>query len=80
MESNFYAWRATGNTKYLDNAAAFVKKIPEILRIQAERPALPASSMSTIKLLATSTTPRGRRTSPRDDSLADNYSLQLLLR
>ncbi|EJD51241.1 seven-hairpin glycosidase [Auricularia subglabra TFB-10046 SS5] len=32
MESNFYAWRATGNTKYLDNAAAFVKQLQARLR------------------------------------------------
>ncbi|KAH7099775.1 seven-hairpin glycosidase [Auriculariales sp. MPI-PUGE-AT-0066] len=33
MESNFYAWRATGDTKYLDNAAAFVKKIEQYLKV-----------------------------------------------
>ncbi|KAN0084171.1 glycoside hydrolase family 47 protein [Tylopilus felleus] len=31
LESNFYAWRATGNTKYLDNAASAIKSFQTYL-------------------------------------------------
>ena len=31
LESNFYAWRATGNTIYLDRAAAAIKSFQEFL-------------------------------------------------
>ncbi|KAF9078695.1 glycoside hydrolase family 47 protein [Rhodocollybia butyracea] len=31
LESNFYAWRATGDTKYLDNAVSFVDSIMQYL-------------------------------------------------
>ena len=32
LESNFYAWRATGDTKYLDNVASAVKSFEEYLQ------------------------------------------------
>ena len=32
LESNFYAWRVTGNTKYLDRAASAVKAFNTYLR------------------------------------------------
>ncbi|KAH7096529.1 seven-hairpin glycosidase [Auriculariales sp. MPI-PUGE-AT-0066] len=35
MESNFYAWRATGNVQYLDNAAAFLEAANARLRVSA---------------------------------------------
>jgi mannosyl-oligosaccharide alpha-1,2-mannosidase len=31
LESNFYAWRVTGDTKYLDRAASAVKSFNEYL-------------------------------------------------
>lgn len=31
LESNFYAWRATGNTKYLDNAASAIESFQKYL-------------------------------------------------
>jgi mannosyl-oligosaccharide alpha-1,2-mannosidase len=31
LESNFYAWRVTGDTKYLNNAAAAVKSFNKYL-------------------------------------------------
>ncbi len=31
LESNFYAWRATGNTKYLDRAASAVNSFQKFL-------------------------------------------------
>ncbi|KAF8551641.1 glycoside hydrolase family 47 protein [Imleria badia] len=31
LESNFYAWRATGNTKYLDNAASAIQSFQKYL-------------------------------------------------
>ena len=31
LESNFYAWRATGNTKYLDNAASAIQSFKKYL-------------------------------------------------
>jgi mannosyl-oligosaccharide alpha-1,2-mannosidase len=31
LESNFYAWRATGDTKYLDNAVSFIDSITQYL-------------------------------------------------
>ncbi|KAH7931258.1 glycoside hydrolase family 47 protein [Leucogyrophana mollusca] len=31
LESNFYAWRATGDTKYLDNAASAIKSFQDYL-------------------------------------------------
>jgi len=32
LESNFYAWRVTGNTKYLDRAASAVKSFNQFLK------------------------------------------------
>lgn len=32
LESNFYAWRATGDTKYLDRAAAAIQAFKNHLR------------------------------------------------
>lgn len=40
LESNFYAWRATGNTKYLDRAAAAIKSLNQHLRIDTGYPGL----------------------------------------
>lgn len=34
LESNFYAWRSTGNTKYLDNAAAAVASFEKYLPVE----------------------------------------------
>lgn len=31
LESNFYAWRATGNTKYLDNAVSAMQSFQKYL-------------------------------------------------
>jgi mannosyl-oligosaccharide alpha-1,2-mannosidase len=31
LESNFYAWRVTGDTKYLDNAASAIKSFQQYL-------------------------------------------------
>lgn len=33
LESNFYAWRVTGDTKYLDRAAAAAKSMREFLQV-----------------------------------------------
>lgn len=33
LESNFYAWRATGDTKYLDRAAAAVDSFQKFLKV-----------------------------------------------
>ncbi|EPQ52411.1 hypothetical protein GLOTRDRAFT_107755 [Gloeophyllum trabeum ATCC 11539] len=35
LESNFYAWRITGDTKYLDNAAAAIQSLNEYLYVNA---------------------------------------------
>jgi hypothetical protein len=34
LESNFYAWRVTGNTTYLDRAASAVTKFEEYLKVK----------------------------------------------
>jgi mannosyl-oligosaccharide alpha-1,2-mannosidase len=34
LESNFYAWRVTGDTKYLDRAASAVTKFEKYLKVQ----------------------------------------------
>lgn len=33
LESNFYAWRVTGDTKYIDRAAAAVKSFQTYLKV-----------------------------------------------
>ena len=33
LESNFYAWRVTGDTKYLDNAASAIKSFNDFLSV-----------------------------------------------
>ena len=33
LESNFYAWRVTGNTQYLDRAAAAMNSFQEYLQV-----------------------------------------------
>lgn len=33
LESNFYAWRATGNTEYLDRAASAVASFEKFLKV-----------------------------------------------
>lgn len=33
LESNFYAWRATGDTKYLDRAASAVASFQKYLKV-----------------------------------------------
>jgi mannosyl-oligosaccharide alpha-1,2-mannosidase len=35
LESNFYAWRVTGDTKYLDRAAQAMKSFETYLRVQS---------------------------------------------
>ena len=34
LESNFYAWRATGNTEYLDRAASAVASFEKWLKLE----------------------------------------------
>jgi len=34
LESNFYAWRVTGDTKYLDRAASVITKFEQYLKVQ----------------------------------------------
>jgi len=34
LESNFYAWRVTGDTKYLDRAALAITKFEQHLKVQ----------------------------------------------
>ncbi|KAH7104875.1 seven-hairpin glycosidase [Auriculariales sp. MPI-PUGE-AT-0066] len=35
LESNFYAWRATGETKYLDNAVAAINAFQKYLKVES---------------------------------------------
>lgn len=40
LESNFYAWRATGSTKYLDRAVAALQTLNQHLRLPTGYPGL----------------------------------------